>query len=159
LRESPYVLGKADVTYKNVVKHLPLYESCPADLAYYVLGKAGLLRNAPHIGSLVVIAVALLHYFRKTFRRGVITGGFKARCNAHIEAFKSWAPRTAEGVALKSIAASTIEVEQYNIYSAVLSSINDINNNEKLRSAAAAVLGLLNKADGAVAKRNRRISA
>jgi len=83
LRESPYVLGKADVTYKNVVKHLPLYESCSADLAYYVLGKAGLLRNAPHIGSLVVVAVALLHYFRKTFRRGVITGGFKARCNAH----------------------------------------------------------------------------
>jgi CRISPR-associated endonuclease Cas3-HD len=154
-------VGKADVAYKNAVEYFPLHESRSADFAYYVLGKAGLLRGvvASHVGSLVVIAVALHHYSHKTFRRGVITGGFKARCNAHIEAFKSWTPRTAEGVALKSIAASTLDVEQYNIYSAVLSSINDINNDEKLRNAAAAVLGLLNKADGAVAKRNRRAAA
>jgi CRISPR/Cas system-associated endonuclease Cas3-HD len=165
-------VGKADERYKNAVEYFPLHESRSADFAYYVLVKAGLLRSvvAPHVGSMVVIAVALHHYSHKTFshgatadgftfRRGVITGGFKARCNAHIEAFKSWTPRTAEGATLKSIAASTLEVEQYNIYSAVLSSINDINNDEKLRNAAAAVLGLLNKADGAVAKRNRRASA
>ncbi len=154
-------VGKADAAYKNAVEYFPLHESRSADFAYYVLVKAGLLRSvaAPHVGSLVVIAVALHHYSHKTFRRDAVAGGFKARCNAHVEAFKRWTPRTAEGAALKSIAASTLEVEQYNIYSAVLSSINDINNNEKLRSAAAAVLGLLNKADGAVAKRNRRTSA
>jgi CRISPR/Cas system-associated endonuclease Cas3-HD len=154
-------VGKADVAYKNAVERFPLHESRSADFAYYVLGKASLLRGvaAPHVGSPVVIAVALHHYSHKTFRRGVATGGFKARCGAHVEAFKRWAPRTAEGVTLKGLAASTPEVEQYNIYSAVLSSISDVNNNEKLRSAAAAVLGLLNKADGAVARRNRRISA
>ena len=160
-------VGKADERYKDAVGYFPLHEARSADFAWYALYKAGLLRSviAPSAGSPVVIAVALHHYSHKKFGRFdgaaadgfiAVAGGLKARCAAHAEAFGRWAPRTAEGAALKDIAASTLEVERYDAYSAVLYSINAINNDAKMRSAASAVLGLLNKADRAVARRNRR---
>jgi len=154
-------VGKADVAYKNAVEYFSLHESRSADFAYYVLHKAGLLRGviALHIGSPVIIAVALHHYSHKTPRPHAKIGGFEARCNAHIEAFKRWAPRTAEGATLKGLAASTLKVEEYNTYAVVLSSINAVNNNAKLRGATSAILGLLNKADRTVARRNRRTAS
>jgi len=162
-------VGKADERYKDAVEYFPLHEARSADFAWYALYKADLLRSiiAPCAGSPVVIAVALHHYSHKKFSRHdgaaidgfiAVAGGLKARCAAHAEAFGRWAPRTAEGVALKSIATSTLEVERYDAYLTVLSSINDINNDARLRSAASAVLGLLNKADRTIAKRNRRIT-
>jgi len=153
-------VGKVDVAYKNAVKYFPLHEARSADFAYYVLTRAGLMGTnsfeAEDVGNAVVIVVALHHYSHKTPRVDATAGGFKARCDAHIEAFSSWTPRTAEGDTLKSYAVQTRNVGRYGVYTAVLKAIHGINNKTKLRASAAAILGLLNKADGAVASRNRR---
>jgi len=155
-------VGKADVAYKNADKYFPLHEARSADFAFYVLAKAGALRAndlaALDAGNAVITAVALHHYSHKTYNAEKTKTGFKARCRSYAEAFRSWTPRTAEGAALKEVAASTLDVTGYGVYAVVVQNIRRIGGNAKLRSAASALLGLLNKADRTVARRRRHVS-
>jgi len=152
--------GKADARYSYDAGYYPHHEVISTTLAFSTLYKLGLVEgcnlSAPggEIYKIILATIALHHYVHKSPRKDVALG-YTPRCGDVVEALREWMPRSKLGANIREAALIIAEarVEPYPCYATLIVSATGAP--LRLKVAASAVLGILNKCDREVAEKNR----